>query len=129
MNTISIIGIILIISVISLLIKNYSPEYSILINIATGIFVIAMLLNKLIPVIEQINGLLACSKIPKEYGTILFKCFGICIIAQFASDACRDAGEISLAAKVEWIGKTSIIIIAFSLFEKIIQVSLKLMGG
>ncbi len=129
MNTLSIIGIILIIAVISLLIKNYLPEYSILINIATGIFVIAMLLNKLIPVIEQINNLLACCKIPKEYGTILFKCLGICLVAQFAADACRDAGELALAAKIEWIGKASIIIIAFPLFEKVLQVSLKLMGG
>ncbi len=129
MNTLSIIGIILVIAVISLTIKNYLPEYSILINISSGIIVLAILLNQLAPIINQINELLSHSKIPKEYGIILFKCLGICLIAQFSSDACRDAGENSLAAKVEWVGKVAIVIMALPLFEKIIQSSLNLMGG
>lgn len=129
MNTLSIIGIILVIAVISLTIKNYLPEYSILINISSGIIVLAILLNQLAPIINQINELLSHSKISKEYGIILFKCLGICLIAQFSSDACRDAGENSLAAKVEWVGKVAIVIMALPLFEKIIQSSLNLMGG
>ena len=36
---------------------------------------------------------------PGEYGLILFKALGICLITQLASDACRDAGEAALASK------------------------------
>ena len=129
MNTTSIIGIILVFAVMSLMIKRYLPEYSMLINIASGIIIITLILTKFIPAAEQINKLLSSSKIPKEYSIILFKCLGICLISQFSSDACRDAKEISLAAKVEWAGKVSIIITSLPLFEKIIQTSLKLMGG
>lgn len=129
MNVDSIVGIILIIAVISLMIKNYLPEYSMLINIASGIIVLAIILTQFIPIINQINQLLDSSKIPREYRIILFKCIGICLIAQFASDACRDAGENSLASKVELAGKVSIVTIAIPLFDKIIHTAIKLMGG
>lgn len=129
MNITSIVGIILIIAVLSLMIKRYLPEYSMLINIASGIIVLALILTQFLPIINQINQLLDSSKIPSEYRIILFKCIGICLIAQFASDACRDAGENSLASKVELAGKVSIVTIALPLFDKIIQTAIKLMGG
>lgn len=129
MNITSIVGIILIIAVLSLMIKRYLPEYSMLINIASGIIVLSLILTQFLPIINQINQLLDSSKIPSEYRIILFKCIGICLIAQFASDACRDAGENSLASKVELAGKVSIVTIALPLFDKIIQTAIKLMGG
>lgn len=129
MNIISIIGIILITAVISVMIKNYLPEYSIVINIATGLTIFAIILSKFSPVLTQINALLNYSKIPNEYCTILFKCLGICLISQFAADACRDAKETSLAFKVELAGKVTVVVTSIPLFEKIMQTALKLIGG
>ena len=129
MNIIFVSGIILIIAVISITIKKYLPEYSMLINIASGIIILSLILTTLIPIINKINNLLESLCISKEYGIILFKCMGICLIAQFASDACRDAGETSLASKVELAGKVSIVTVAFPLFEKVFQTAIKLMGG
>ena len=37
---------------------------------------------------------------------ILFKTLGICFLAQFAADSCRDAGESALASKVELAGRS-----------------------
>ena len=66
---------------------------------------------------------------PTEYGLILLKSLGICLVTQFASDACKDAGESSMAGKVELAGKIAVIVAAMPMFEKVIQVSTGLMGA
>lgn len=129
MDIVSITGLILIIAIISIMIKEYLPEYSIIINIAAGVIVLTIILSKLVPTISQIEQLLDTAKIPKEYGSILFKCLGICMISQFASDVCMDSGEKALSTKVELAGKVAILATAFPLFEKIAQTAIKLMGG
>lgn len=129
MDIISITGLILIIAIISVMIKEYLPEYSMIINIIAGVIVLTVILSKFIPTMSQIEQLLYTAKIPKEYGNILFKCLGICFIAQFASDACMDSGEKALSTKVELAGKVAILATAFPLFEKIAQTAIKLMGG
>jgi stage III sporulation protein AD len=60
---------------------------------------------------------------------ILFKTLGLCFLAQFAADSCRDAGENALASKVELAGKLAIVILALPLFEKITSTALALIGG
>lgn len=129
MNISSVIGIVLVIAVISVTIKKYLPEYSILINISSAAFILIVSLGQFVEILNHINGLLYSAKIPKEYGIILFKCMGICLISQFSSDACCDAGETALSAKIQWAGKVSIIAVSLPLFEEIIQISIKFMGG
>ena len=53
---------------------------------------------------------------------------GICLITQFTCDSCRDAGENSLASKVELVGKLAVLGCALPLFENIISCALGLMG-
>ena len=87
------------------------------------------ILANIVPAIRQINSLLTAAQMPTEYGIILFKTLGICFLAQFAADSCRDAGESALASKVELAGKISIVILALPLFEKIASTALALIGG
>ena len=129
MNIISIIGAILIVAIISVTLKKHVPEYSVMINILTGIIVLIVVISEFIPAIHEIKDLLSATKLPKEYGAILFKSLGICFVTQFASDSCKDAGESSLASKVELSGKIAILITALPLFQKITDVALSLIGG
>ena len=110
MNTLTIIGIILIVSVISIVLKRYNKEYAIILDVIVGIFTLTFISDKFMPLISEIKNLIYLAKIPNEYATILFKSLGICFITQFASDSCIDAGEKSLASKIEFVGKISIII-------------------
>ena len=129
MNIISIIGTILIVAIMSVTLKKYVPEYSIMINILIGAIILIVIISEFIPAINEIKDLLAATKLPKEYGVILFKSLGICFVTQFASDSCKDAGESSLASKVELSGKIAILITALPLFQKITDVALSLIGG
>ena len=129
MNTISIIGAVLVIAVLSVTLKRYAPEYAIMVNIIAGAIILSIIMAEFIPAASQIKELISSAKLSKDYAAILFKSLGICFLTQFASDACRDAEENSLATKVELTGKISILIISLPLFEKITKTAISLIGG
>lgn len=129
MNILSLSGWIIIIAVISVVLRKYVPEYSMMINIAASIIVLSVILYEFLPAVNQIKNLLYNTKISHDYIVILFKSLGICFITQFASDSCSDAGERSLSSKVELAGKVAIIITALPLFEKVTNIALNLIGG
>ncbi len=129
MNILPLSGWIIIIAVISVVLRKYVPEYSMMINIAASIIVLSVILYEFLPAVNQIKNLLYNTKISHDYIIILFKSLGICFITQFASDSCSDAGENSLSSKVELAGKVAIIITALPLFEKVTNIALNLIGG
>ncbi len=95
MNIPALAGIILTAAVISVSLKKYVPEYSIIINIATGAIVVIAILSGISPALRKINDLISYAKIPNQYTSILLKSLGICFAVQFASDSCRDAGAVT----------------------------------
>ena len=129
MNFMGLIAIALLATTLSVMIKKYNPEYSIFISIIAGIFILCMILSELTPSIQKINGLISASGISSEYAKILFKTLGVCFLVQFASDSCNDAGESSLASKIELAGKVLIITMALPLFEQVIKIVSGLLGG
>ena len=129
MNMIALTGIAMIAMVISVMIKKYNPEYSAAISIIAGVVILAMIFFNLNSVVGKIESLLRATQMPMDYGLTLFKSLGICFLTQFASDSCNDAGESALASKIELAGKISVIILALPLFDQIISVATKLVGG
>ncbi len=129
MNVIGIAGLALVSAVIAVMLRRYNQEYAVVVSITAGVIILVQILANIVPAIRQINSLLTAAQMPTEYGIILFKTLGICFLAQFAADSCRDAGEGALASKVELAGKISIVILALPLFEKIASTALALIGG
>lgn len=129
MNIIGIAGIAIIAAVIAAMMRRYNQEYGIIISIAAGIVILIEIFVNISPAIKQINTLLFSAGLTTDYALILFKTLGICFLAQFAADSCRDAGESALASKVELAGKITIVVLALPLFEKIAKTATGLING
>ena len=129
MNIIGIAGAAICAAVIAAMLRRYHQEYAILVSIAAGAVILFSVFFSISPAIRQISTLLSSAGLSSEYALILFKTIGICFLAQFASDACRDAGENALASNVELAGKLTIIALALPLFEKIAQTAKGLIKG
>lgn len=128
MNIFSIAGIAVTACAIAVLLKKYHGEYSLMIGLAAGLLIFFMIISKIQPAFSEINSLMNGTKVDSKYTLILFKCLGVCFIAQIASDACRDAGESAIAEKVELAGKFTVLLIALPLFAQIASLALKLMS-
>ena len=129
MNLTGLIAIAMLSTTISVMIKRYHPEYSIFISLTAGIFILFIVFSELAPSIQKINRLITASGISCDHAKILFKVLGICFLVQFASDACNDAGESSLASKIELAGKVIILAMSLPLFEQVVKIVSGLLGG
>ena len=128
MNIFSLIGIALIATFLSVILKKSNKEYAMVISIIAGIFIISKIFISLISVLSSVKSILAVSNISKDYIVIIFKAIGICFLTQFSSNTCIDAGESALASKIEFAGKIAVIIIALPLIEDIIKIVNNLIG-
>ena len=126
MEIISICLIGILAALISVMIKRYSPEYSVVISIIAGILILAIAFCRVKGIKDHIQKLLDSTNISLKYISVLFKSLGICFLTQFASDVCKDAGEIALSSKIEIAGKIAILIISLPLFEKITNIAIDL---
>ena len=100
-----------------------------MISLLAGVLTLFLILSKLSPAISEISNLLAAAGMANEYGAVLFKALGVCFLAQFAADSCRDAGESALASKVELAGKVLILLLALPLFRQVAQIATDLLQG
>lgn len=128
MNIIGIAGIAVLAAVIAAMLRRYHQEYAVFMSIAAGVVILFAIFSGVQPAVGEIGKLLSATGLSANYAVILLKTLGICFLAQFAADACRDAGESALASNVELAGKIAIVVISLPLFENIVQTAAKLVG-
>ncbi len=128
MDIVTIAGVAIIAAAISVLIKQYKPEYAYAVNLIAGVTILLFVLAASAPIITQIRDLVSQTGINGDYIVILLKALGICFITQLASDVCRDSGAASIASKVETAGKIAVLLAALPLFERIFNVAKSLIN-
>ena len=129
MGVAAIVGLALAAAALCALLKRYHGEYALLVSVGTGLLIAAQLFSSLIPVLDEINRLLDKAGVAAEYGAILLKVAGLCFLAQFGADACRDAGESALASRVETAARLAMTAAALPLFRQLAETALSLIGG
>ncbi len=73
-------------------------------------------------IFTEIKDLVEISKIGTEKFKILFRCLGICFITKTASEICSDCGQNSVATKIDFAGKTTVLISALPLYGEIAEI-------
>ncbi|MBQ2797901.1 MAG: stage III sporulation protein AC/AD protein family [Ruminiclostridium sp.] len=122
MNIIAFVGAGVIGAVLSVVLKQYRPEFSIYISLVTGMIMLGALILLLSPVIESVLQLSELSANGFKYSELLLKSLAICYITQLASDSCRDAGESSIATKIDFAGRCAILLLSMPLFTELINI-------
>jgi len=116
-------------AILSITVKKYNPESALLISFGGSILIMVIVFKAIMPFFNEIERLYRGTGLNSDYGKILIKCLGICIIVQIASDTCKDAGENALASKVEIAGRAAVILIALPMFSELINIAIKLIGS
>lgn len=119
-----ILGICIIGSAVSIILKPKSGEYSFLIALATGVIALIFVVNAVSKPIGEINERLSVSGVKTEYLGIALKAVGIAYITDFVADACRDAGMTSVASKAELVGKTAIFTLSVPLMMSVLETAI-----
>jgi stage III sporulation protein AD len=124
---IQVVGLALIATVLILVIKEQKPMFAFLIAAATGVVIFMLLIGKIGAVIEVLKRLAENSGMESIYLKTVLKIIGIAYIAEFGAQIVRDAGQESIASKIELAGKVLILVLAIPIISIIIETVMKLM--
>lgn len=122
MNIIVIVSTALIAAVLSLVLKQYKPEYSLFISIVTGVMIFLAVVAVIQPIIDYISQLISDAGLSGVYAEVLLKALAVCYLTQLACDCCKDAGESAIAGKLQLAGRVAIIIISMPMFKSITDI-------
>lgn len=112
---------------LSSVIKAQKPELALQVSIITGILIFMLVAVKLSAVIDFIKTFSQKADIHSTYIAILLKIVGIAYIAEFGAEVCKDAGESSIASKIELAGKVTIVVLAVPIITSLLDLVIKLM--
>lgn len=113
--------------VLSSTIKKQRPELALQLGIATGLLIFIVVIVKLSAVIDFLQTFSKKANIDSTYINILLKIVGIAYIAEFGAEVCKDAGESSIASKIELAGKVTIVILAVPIISSLLDLVIRLM--
>ncbi len=124
MELTSVLGLSVVAVCIVVLLRQYRPEYALLVSLLCSVLILAAALSVLLPALDEIESMMQEANIDLKYVSILFKSLGLCLITQIASDSCRDAGETAIASRIEFSGRLSLVITALPMFQEAIDIAL-----
>lgn len=119
---INVVGIVLTALIINIVLKNYSKEFTFLINIVCTIIIFTLISKDLKGIVDRLTSISNEISVLLPYIKIMLKILGISMIAQLLSDLCRDNGENTLANQTELSAKIIILVTALPLFTTIMDI-------
>lgn len=127
MEIIQVVGIGLMSTILILVLKEQKPMFAFLLTAATGVLIFLFLIGKIGTVLSTLERIAQSSGMELIYLKTVFKIIGISYIAEFGAQVVRDAGQESIASKIELAGKILIMVLAVPIIGIIIETVMKLL--
>lgn len=125
---IQLLGISLISATLYVVIKKYSPEYTVLAQIGAVLLILIASYPYMKDIIDFYHEYTGYTQVSNGYVKIVLKTVGIAILTQFSADICRDSGQSALAGKVEFAGKLMIAVVALPMAQTLIEVAISVIN-
>ena len=103
------------------IVKTYKPEFTVEVTLCAGMILLYFIIDSLKYGFGSIANIYEDLSYGKEYFPIILKVLGIAYITEFAAAICQDAGEKSIASKVELAGKIAIFFAAIPVFTSLLD--------
>lgn len=127
MEILQIVGLGIVAAVIIVVLRAQKPEMAVQVSIVTGVVIFLLLASKLSAVLDLLEGYADRVEINTVYFTTVLKIVGIAYIAEFGAEVCRDAGESSIASKIELGGKVIIVVLAVPIVTSLLDLITNIM--
>ena len=127
MEIIQIVGLGIVAAVIIVVLRAQKPEMAVQVSIVTGVVIFLLLASKLSSVLDLLGGYAGKVGINSVYFTTVLKIVGIAYIAEFGAEVCKDAGESSIASKIELGGKVMIVLLAVPIVTSLLDLITNIM--
>lgn len=127
MDIVKIVSFALVSLLVVTLVKNDRKDIAILISLVAGMIIFMFMISRITIIVNFLQNLSNKANIDVVYLDTVFKILGIAYLTSFCSEICKDAGEGSIASKVEFSGKILILTLAIPILMAVMQIILKIM--
>ena len=127
MEIVKIIGIGLSALIIIVILKQYRPEFAVYASMLAGVLIICLVIGKVSGIIDILKTLASKTSINNEFLVLLIKITGIAILTEYAVSVCKDAGESSIASKVDFGGKVLIMSMSIPIISSLLESVIKIL--
>jgi len=103
------------------LIRENRPELARLLAVAVGLIILVYVIGYLRIVLDVINEMALEAGIEPVFLRTLFRIIGIAYLSEFGAQVARDAGEGSVAMKIELAGKIIILVMAIPILTNVLE--------
>ena len=104
-----------------MLIKRDHPQMASVCALAAGLIIALSLLDSVAGIVNALSGIAQTAGVTGEYLALALKLLGVSYICEFGAQICRDAGEPSLAQKVELGGRITLTAMAIPVMTSILS--------
>ncbi len=111
----------------TIIVKPVRSDYAVLIALASGVIILAMLVNYLSSVFDALKLIINTTGISGNLYSLLIKIVGIGYLIEFTAGICADTGNSSLGDKVLLGGKIIILVMAMPIVTSILQIIMELL--
>jgi stage III sporulation protein AD len=115
----------LVVTVLLLIVRKERPEMATPISIAASALILIGLLQNISRILSVFESLASKAQINSGYLKLVVKIVGIAYLAGFGAQICKDAGENSMAAKVELAGKIFILSLGIPIMAGLLEMIIR----
>lgn len=126
MEIIQIVGVSIIAVILAVVIRQYRPELALQISVVTGLLIFFVVIFKMASVLDALRTFTGRMNIDTVYITTVFRIVAIAYIAEFGAQVCKDAGENSIASKIELAGKVIILVLAVPILMALMELIMEI---
>lgn len=101
----------LITSILALILKETRTEWGTVCGLIGGVMISLSAFTLLESLLSAASAFVGKSGIEKDQLTAILKCIGLCFLVDFTAGFCRNAGQASLAAALELVGKVCLCVL------------------
>jgi len=116
----------LIATFLAITIKEIKPSFAFLITVFVGTAIFVFLIDRIYTIIEMIQKVAINANVNTVYLKTILKIIGIAYIIEFASGIAKDAGQGSIASRIELAGKILILSMAVPILTVLIDMIIKM---
>ncbi|MFY9285999.1 MAG: stage III sporulation protein AD [Tissierellaceae bacterium] len=122
-----IVGFGLIATILVVILRSVRSDFAIYISILAGVIIFSMIIQHLSYIIDTIRDLSRRANLEITYFSTILKIIGTAYIVEFGAQLSRDAGENSIAMKIELAGKIIIMTLAIPILLSLMDLIVKIM--
>lgn len=121
MDIIQIVGLGIVTTFLALILNQQKSSYTMLLVVFVSSVIFLLLLDQISKILEMVTSLAKQANVNMIYIDTLLKIIGIAYIAEFGAQITKDAGQGSLASKIELAGKILIMAMAIPILTVVIE--------